>query len=227
MSTEPPPDVKERIRTSYNAMANEYNTWTERHHHLRLSYLNELLSRCPELTSQATQEAGVVLELGCGAGKPFLDTLLSRAPTVRAHANDLSDMQLDLARSNLADCKDRVEFHPGDMTRLDFAPGSLAAVVGLYTLIHLPQGEQADMLRRIGGWLRPGGVLLANFAVDETRGAVFENWLHEKGWVFWSGLGKEGTLEALKSAGLDVEKAEVEGDEEENFLWIIARKASS
>ncbi|KAL6857818.1 hypothetical protein ACO1O0_005261 [Amphichorda felina] len=222
---EPPKDVKERLRASYNSMSNTYNAWTARHNHLRLAYLDELLARCPELTSE--DEKHTVLEVGCGAGKPFLETLLSRAPAVHAHANDLSDLQVDLARANLAAYKDRVDFHPGDMTKLDFAPGSLAAVVGLYTIIHLDQEEQAAMLRRIGGWLRPGGILVANFPVHETAGVVFEEWLHKDGWMYWSGLGKEGTVDALKAGGLEVEKVEVEGDTEEKFLWIVARKIGS
>ena len=221
---DPPEDVKERHRASYNAMANEYNAWTERHHHLRLAYLDELLARCPELTS--TDHKSADLEVGCGEGK-FLDNLLSRAPAVHAHANDMSDVQIDLARANLAAYKDRIDFYPGDMTKLDFAPGSLAAVVGLYTIIHLSQEEQVDMLQKIGKWMRPGGIFVSNFAVDETKGVVFETWLHQEGWAYWSGLGKDGTIDALKSAGLEVEKAQVEGDTEEKFLWIIARKTGS
>lgn len=222
---EPPEDVKDRLRASYNVMADEYNTWTERHHSIRLAYLDELLARYPELTS--ADKKNVVLELGCGSGNPFLETLLSRAPAVHAHANDLSDTQIDLARDNLAAYKDRVEFHPGDMTKLDFAPSSLAAVVGLYTIIHLAPEEQVDMLQKTGTWIQPGGIFIGNFALDETKGVVFDTWLHEKGWMFWSGLGKEGTVEALKTAGLEVEKAQVEGDTEEKFLWIIARKVAN
>lgn len=220
---EPPSDLKERMRESYNAIAPVYNTWTERHHHLRLAYLDELLARLPGLAS--AKETHRVLELGCGAGKPFLDTLLTRGPNVHAFANDLSDTQIDLARSNLGRFSDRVEFHPGDMTKLELEPGSLTAVVALYSIIHLPQDEQEAMFKRISRWLCPGGVLLVNLADMETPGIVFETWLHEKGWMFWSGLGKDKVVDKLNRFGLKAEKMEVEGDTEEKFLWIIARKA--
>ena len=36
-------ELKERVRASYNAIAPEYNDWTERDHKLRLKYLDELL----------------------------------------------------------------------------------------------------------------------------------------------------------------------------------------
>jgi SAM-dependent methyltransferase len=153
--------------------------------------------------------------------------LLLRAPAVHAHANDISDAQIELARANLVPYKDRVDLHASDMMKLDFTPGSLAAVVGLYSIIHLPQEDQIQMLHNIGKWLQPGGVLLANFNLDETKGTVAEQWLHRDAWVFWSGLGQEGTVEAIKAAGLKVEKAVVEGDDTESFLWVIARKTAN
>ena len=44
---ETPNELKERVRASYNAMAPKYNDWTERHHKLRLKYLDDLLEICP------------------------------------------------------------------------------------------------------------------------------------------------------------------------------------
>ncbi|RSM07012.1 hypothetical protein CDV31_008854 [Fusarium ambrosium] len=221
---EAPNDVKDRLRASYNAIASQYNTWTERHHQLRQKYLDELLAYCPELVSTSDEKTHQVLELGCGSGDPFLSTLLSRATTVHAHANDLSDVQLDLARKNLAAHKDRVTFYPGDMMKLEFAPESLTAVVALYSIIHLQQEEQKEVFRRIGNWLAPGGVFLSTFDTQEESGFVMEKWLDEKGWMFWSGLGKDQTVAALTASGLKVEKATLEGDEEEKFLWIISKK---
>ncbi|KAJ4307512.1 hypothetical protein N0V84_012681 [Fusarium piperis] len=220
-----PDDVKDRLRASYNAVATQYNAWTERHHHLRQKYLEELLAHCPELASTIDGKKHEILELGCGSGDPFLSTLLSRAPTVHAHANDLSDVQLDLARKNLTAYEGRVTFYPGDMMKLDFAPESLTAVVALYSIIHLEQEEQKEVFRRIGNWLAPGGVFLSTFDTKEEPGLVIEKWLDDKGWMFWSGLGQDQTVAALKASGLKVEKATLEGDEEEKFLWVIARKA--
>ncbi|KAF5008673.1 hypothetical protein FDECE_5085 [Fusarium decemcellulare] len=220
-----PADLKDRLRESYNAVAATYNTWTERHHHLRLAYLEEILTLCPELLSE--KETHQVLELGCGAGEPFLSTLLTRAPTVHAHANDLSDVQVDLARKNLAAYEGRVEFNAGDMMNLDFAPGSLTAVVALYSIIHLPQDEQREIIRRIGVWLAPGGVFVSTFTAGEMSGITAEKWLHDKGWMFWSGLGQDELVAEMKAGGLKPEKVALEGDEEETLLWVIAKKAAA
>lgn len=224
---EPPVDTKARLRESYNAMAGEYNTWTQKHHVFRLSYLSHLLEFTPALASPKEGSKPEVLELGCGSGEPFLRELLTRVPTAHVHANDMSDTQLDLARKHLSTFEGRAKFYPGDMTKLSYGDGSLTAVVALYSLIHLHQDEQTSMLNKISTWLTPGGCLLANFALEEASNVIMEDWLHEKGWMFWSGLGKDKTLEAIQGAGLNVVKAEIEGDSQEKFLWIIAQKPTS
>ncbi|KAF5614484.1 methyltransferase [Fusarium tjaetaba] len=225
---EPPVDMKDRLLASYNAIAPAYNTWTARHNQLRLTYLDKLLHSCLELVSTGVIAKKQVLELGCGSGSPFTSTLLARAPSVHVHANDLSDVQLDLARQNLAAYQDRVDFHPGDMMKLDFEPGSLTAVVALYSIIHLPQEEQREMIRRIGSWLAPGGVFLSTFGTNEASAIINERWLNEKGWMFWSGLGKEVVMKALtEEAGLEVQHAVLEEDADDRFIWIISRKVST
>ncbi|KAF4444249.1 methyltransferase [Fusarium acutatum] len=225
---EPPVDMKARLCASYNAIALAYNTWTARHNELRIKYLDKLINSRPELESTGDTAKKQVLELGCGSGNPFISTLLARAPSVHVHANDLSDVQLDLARHNLAKYQDRVEFHPGDMMKLDFATGSLTAVVALYSIIHLPQEEQREMIRRIGRWLAPGGVFLSTFGTDEASAIIDEKWLDEKGWMFWSGLGKEGVIKALtQEAGLEIQHAVLEEDVDDRFLWIISKKGNA
>jgi ubiquinone/menaquinone biosynthesis C-methylase UbiE len=217
---DPPADFKDRLKASYDAMAPEYNAWTERHTYLRLKYRDELCARAPKLTEQAEAR---VLELGCGAGN-FLEALFSKAgPNVTAAANDLSDTQLDMARRALEKYEGRISYQAGDMGALTFPDGSLTAVVALYSLIHLTSPEQADMLSKIARWLEPGGVLISTFAIEEGSDTM-DGWLHEKGWMYWSSLGADGTKKKLAEVGLNIESAVIEGDDEEKFLWIIARK---
>lgn len=220
----PPPDLKVRMRASYNAIAATYNEWTQRQHNEpRLNHLDELCSLVPRLGDTAAPAA--ILDIGCGEGVPVIRNMLWRNPGLRATANDLSDVQLGLARANLADAGDRVTFVDGDMMDLAFDDGSLTAVIALYSLLHLPQAEQAEMLGRIAGWLEPGGCLLANFVSAETEGFVMEDWLeHEKGWMFFSGLGAEKTMASLEEVGLTVMTHRIEEGTQERFLWVIAMK---
>lgn len=169
-----------------------------------------------------------VLELGCGSANPFLTGLLARAPLVQAYANELSDVQLDLAHGNSADFGNRVKICPGDMMRLEFPRGSLTAVVALYSIIHLPQDEQRGVIKRIGDWLAPGGTFQATFNAEEASSIVDEKWHDDKGWMFWSNLGQVKLTKTLtEDVGLVIENVVLEGDEEEEFLWVIARKANA
>lgn len=222
---QPPADLKARLGASYDAIAETYNKWTAEHDEVRTRYLDQLVARLPEAAGGSPLR---VLELGCGAGEPATRRLAG-LPGAEVTANDLSRRQVELARENEKTwgLGTPVRFVEGDMTDpslLDFPPGSLDGVVALYSLIHLPRAEQAEMLTRIGKWLREGGVLLANFSAGEMEGVVMEEWLGEGGWMFWSGWG-EGTVGRVEGSGMEVlvRGVEKEGVDVE-FLWVLARK---
>ena len=229
-----PDDLKSRLKASYDAIAPKYNEWTIPHSEQRLKYLGKLLEMLP-LGESHPLGALHVLELGCGCGLPVTQKLLSY-PSISVTANDISSTQIELAKGNLlkgnseqvAAAEARLALKEGDMNSLSFPDASLDAVLGFYSIIHLPRGEQTELLRKIAGWLKPGGYLLANFAEQELEGLVMGQWLGEKnGWMFWSGWGEKGTLKAVKEVGLETVVAEVEHDAvDASFLWVIARKPS-
>jgi SAM-dependent methyltransferase len=230
-----PVDLKSRLKASYDAIAPKYNEWTIPHSVTRLHYLDQLLDRLPTTVSISSSPSTLVsvLELGCGYGIPVTQKLLSQ-PNFSVTANDLSSAQIALARAKLlpdqaSPTHGRLTLIEGDMLALDFAPASLDAVIGMYSIIHLPRTEQVEMLNKIVAWLKPGGWFLANFGIKEFAGREKENWLkEEKGWMFWSGWGSEGTLEKVKEAGLEVIVQEtVEDEEDATFLWILARKSDA
>ena len=68
--------------------------------------------------------------------------------------------------------------------RLGFPPASLTAVVALYSIIHLPQDEQKEMVKRIGNWLAPRGMFLATFNAEEASSVVDGKWHDGNGWTF-------------------------------------------
>ncbi|PKS10934.1 hypothetical protein jhhlp_002692 [Lomentospora prolificans] len=183
---QPPPDLKARIKTSYDAIAETYNKWTTQHSDVRVRYLSKLFDLLPADSPRPLR----ILELGCGAGEPSTKLLASR-PNVQVVGNDISSAQVAMARVNAQTWElgegSSVEFIEGDMadlTVLDFEKGSLDGVVALYSLIHLPREEQTVMLGRINRWLKPGGLLMGNFSEGEAEGIVMEEWLDEKGWMF-------------------------------------------
>lgn len=169
-----------------------------------------------------------MLELGCGAGIPATRFVLqNEKPIIHVTGNDISAAQLDLARSNLADYKDRLDLLEGDMLALAFPDSTFDVVTGFYSIIHLPREEQTLIMHKIFRWLKPGGLFLANFGVEELPTFEQDRWLdHEKGWMFWSGWGADASLKMIKDVGLDVllqEKQQDQGDAE--FMWVLASKA--
>jgi ubiquinone/menaquinone biosynthesis C-methylase UbiE len=217
-----PANLKERLKDSYDAIATTYNTWSEKvtGTALRTKYFDQLI---PHL--KAIQGEKHVLELGCGAGIPITQNLLA-IEDVTVTANDLSASQITIAKQNLANHDpSRINFIEGDMMSLEFKSSSLDAVVGMYSLIHLPINEQIKIISQIHTWLKPGGFLLANFAAKAEPGLIAEHWLHEKGWMYWSGLGSDGTVDQIKIAGFKIVLQEVSTDVvDADFLWVLAQK---
>ncbi|KAK3186029.1 hypothetical protein K4F52_005253 [Lecanicillium sp. MT-2017a] len=217
-----PPDLKSRQKASYDAIARIYNDWTDQHNPLRLRFLDQLCTVCPQLLDSSQTPA--LLELGCGRGTPTLDTMLARNSGLSVVANDMSEIQIGHAKENLAAYADRAKCIAGDMTKLEFPDDSFTAVIALYTFLHLPREEQVEMFRKIAQWLKPGGYLLCNFANEEIAGRVNDKWLHEEGWMYESGYGAEESARKLEEAGFEVEHQSAEGDEMETFVWFIVKK---
>ncbi|KAK9797686.1 putative Methyltransferase [Seiridium cardinale] len=223
-NSEIPVNLKQRMMESYDAIAPEYNEWTTTHSEQRMQYLGKLLGLLDEKPSSQVS----VLELGCGGGLPVTQKLLDHA-NFHVTANDLSGVQIDVARKNLASDADRLELVQGDMTELDFPNGSFDAVIGMYSLIHLPRSEQREVMIKIAKWLKPGGYLLANFSETAMEGKVLDKWLTEKGWGYWSGYGAEETIAKAKETGLHIVLDEVAKDsvDDVSFLWLIATNGAS
>ncbi|KXJ87948.1 methyltransferase [Microdochium bolleyi] len=230
-----PADLKDRVKASYDAIATEYNDWTKDHWPLKIKHLDQMLAKLDGTTATTSatatdpKPARRFLELGCGAGLPVLDHLLSRDPATTVVANDLSTTQLDLARTNLAKHgAERIEYAPGDMLALSFPDASFDGVVALYSICHLPPREQVAMFAKIAAWVRPGGTVLVN-VVNQASGAITaDKWLAEdkESWMYWSGLGPEQTVQVVRESGLEVLDTVVDGGKDDFFFWIIARKQS-
>lgn len=252
MST-PPVNLKARLKESYDAIAPAYNTWTAVHSSLRERFLDKLLGyllpeQQPVGNATVTARTFRILELGCGAGN-ITEQLLTfdfntktgyEGSTFHIVANDLSEGQIALAKERLGggSGENQVEWVQSDMMTLSFADESFDAVIGLYSLIHLPREEQEVLIGRIGNWLRRpseangGGIALLNFSAEEREGTEMDKWLgEEKGWMYWSGWGAEKTVGIVKGSegGLEVLFSEVVKELEgvdASFLWIIGRRVA-
>jgi SAM-dependent methyltransferase len=137
---------------------------------------------------------------------------------------DLSATQLEMARRNVPGAT----FLQADMTTITFQPASFDAVVAFYSLTHVPRHEQAPLVERIRGWLRPGGMFLASMGADDEPGDVEPDWLGVD--MYFSHFGAKANRRLVEGAGLVIERSELAVEPEDRhdarFLWVVARAPS-
>ena len=203
---------KRTVEAGYDRIADQYLASKDPEDPATIAALEEL--------ARGLASGAPVLDLGCGAGVPVTRWLARRFAVTGV---DVSARQLDLARLHAPSAK----FVKADMTEVSFEPESFDAAVAFHSIIHVPRSEHRALLGRIHRWLRPGGPFFATWAQDAWEGED-EDW---EGWgapMSWSHYDGETSLELLRTAGFEVERAEVRttsgpgGDE--TWLWVLARK---
>jgi SAM-dependent methyltransferase len=211
-----PAEAKALIEQGYDKIAHVYLAWSApRPTTTRLSYLNKLLTYLPS--------GAHVLELGCGAGVPCTQSIISHGMNVTGV--DISATQIALAHERVPEAR----LIQADMMSLSFPPSTFDAVVAFYSIFHLPREEQGEMIGRIKEWLKEGGWLLCNFHTD-SGDHWRENWFSPGVTMFSSGLGVQGNRDMFRKdgKGLTIVKDEVAmekvGRAEERFHWLLAVK---
>jgi 2-polyprenyl-3-methyl-5-hydroxy-6-metoxy-1,4-benzoquinol methylase len=181
------------VRTGYDALSFRYRD-DEGNDERYAPWLARLAGNLPA--------GGTVLDLGCGCGIPVARDLT--AAGFRVTGVDISDVQVERARKLVPGA----EFVRADAKDAGFAPAAFDAVVCLYALIHMPLDDQPVLLRRIAGWLKPGGWLLATAGQEAWTGTE-ENWLGGSATMWWS-QADAGTYAAwIEQAGLRIVEQDV------------------
>lgn len=99
-----------------------------------------------------------VLDAGTGAGDVAMIAAELVGPTGTVVGVDVDGAILDVARGRAREAGlGNVTFHTGDVGALDL-DGDFDAVVGRFVLMHLR--DAAGALRRLAGFLRPGGLVV-------------------------------------------------------------------
>jgi SAM-dependent methyltransferase len=133
-----------------------------------------------------------VLDLGCGNGIPATRALCDLG--LQVIGVDFSAVQLRRAR-RLVPAAALVQ---ADMAALEFAPGSLDAVVAFYALIHVPLADQRALFPRIRAWLREDGLFLGIVGAQPCSGTSAYYGTD----MFWEHAGVESYRSWLGLAGL-------------------------
>jgi SAM-dependent methyltransferase len=170
------------------------------------AWLSELGERIPP--------GGGVLDLGCGSGLPVARDL--SAAGFRVTGVDFSEVQIRRA----SELVPAAEFLRADISSVDFGSESFDAVVSFFALIHIPLDEQLPLLRRIAGWLRPGGVFAATAGYWAWTGYE-DNWLDGGAPMWWSHADLATYRNWIGQAGLLIDSEEFvpESDGGHALFW--------
>lgn len=112
------------------------------------------------------------------------------------------------------------------MTALSFPQASFDAVVGFYSIIHVPREEQPGLLRDIAGWLKPGGLFVAAMGTSDVEQDILPDWMGAP--MYWSHFDSETNRRLVLEAELQIIRATEETAPEDGvpitFLWVVAQK---
>lgn len=200
-------DPKRLVATGYDMIADTY---------LEIFGASSVRSKWLRvLMAHMSMPCGRVLDLGCGAGVPVARTLVEAGHSVVGV--DSSAMQIAKARERVPDAT----FIHADMGSVRFEDTSFDAVCAFYAITHLPAAEQGKLFKDIAGWLEPGGVFVASLGCGPA-GDWMGEWLGTP--MFFSHAGEERNLTLIEEAGLVIQRAEIERQDNEDaaFLWVVA-----
>ena len=203
-------DAKRIVEAGYDRVAIDYARLEGVAEWPRMRWLRRMLGRLAPGSS--------VLDLGCGSGDPA-DVEIARQH--RVIGVDISQAQIDLARQNVP----AGSFIHGDAGSVEFPAASFDAVVSFYTLEHIPREEHETILRRVHGWLRPGGYFLLSHEAGEAEGVIAQ-WLGVP--MYFSCFDPETVKQLVCGAGFEIVETAVETQVEQGteipFQWVLARK---
>jgi cyclopropane fatty-acyl-phospholipid synthase-like methyltransferase len=159
-----------------------------------------------------------VLELGCGAGSTETALLAKRFDVTGV---DVSVEQIRRARENVPG----IELLQADLLELELPEESFDAICSFYVFNHVPRERLGDLLGRIRGWLRPGGLTMNAFGASDNPGWTGE-WLGAE--TFFAGFEPAENTRLVEAAGLTILRDEVvtfvEPEGSVEFQWILARR---
>jgi ubiquinone/menaquinone biosynthesis C-methylase UbiE len=161
-----------------------------------------------------------IADVGCGPGH-VANWLAAQDGTVVGI--DLSARMIDLGRQNYPG----VEFRQGDMLSLPAADEEFAAVIALYSVIHLRPHELPSALAEMRRVLRPNGALLISFHVG-TEVRHVDEWWGKAVDLDFRFLDPDDVITHMSAAGLiteaRIERLSYRGEVETRRGYLIARR---
>lgn len=195
---------KELVRKGYDRIATRYML-------ARYQFIND---RYLERLNELLRPGSVILDLGCGAGKPIDQFFIRRGHTVIGI--DISKKQIKLAERNVPEATYTVK----DISSLQKEEYQVDAVVSFYAILHIARETHEGLFEKINSFLPAGGLALVTMASSEWEG--IEDFYGVK--MYWSHYGPEKNKEIIERAGFEVILNEIDSTKEEKHQVVLARK---
>jgi ubiquinone/menaquinone biosynthesis C-methylase UbiE len=159
-------------------------------------------------------KSGRVLDVGCGAGVPILETLKEEG--FKVVGVDISYSMLVLAQWHVPEA----DLIQADMTHLCLRKETFHGIVSAFTIIHIPREFHETVYKQLYGLLKSGGVILVSTGTTEWEGV--DDWYGVL--MSWSHYDSDTSLAMIQKMGFEIlfSKLIVTGDEK--HFWILAKK---
>ena len=195
---------EEIVRKGYDKIAEEYQA--DRHIFDNKRELEEFVSLLPRNAK--------VLDVGCGAGVPFIKFLVEYGCSVTGV--DFSESMLGLARKNVPEAN----LVKQDVTRLGLKANSFDGVTSSFCIIHIPREKHSSLFQSLHGILKPEGVILISMGYSEWEGT--DDYYGAE--MFWSHYNPEKSSQAIENAGFHIIWGKYVESGGERHYWILTRK---
>jgi ubiquinone/menaquinone biosynthesis C-methylase UbiE len=187
-------NTKESIAKAYDRAAKDYAAalWNE----LEGKPFDQIILRWFATQIPAGE---TVLEIGCGPGE--VSGYLQRFG-VTCLGTDISTQMIEAARAYFPE----VQFEVQDFFRLEYADDTFCGVVGFYAIVNLVLEEVQAVLVEVQRVLKPGGLFLLSFHIDEgqERADVEHFFNHEGNALTFYYFKVDDVKALLESAGYQV-----------------------
>ena len=156
----------------------------------------------------------LILDLGCGAGKPIDRFLVNRGHKVIGV--DFSKKQIKLAKRNVPEAR----YVAKDISSLRKEEYKVDAVISFYAILHVPRETHQELFYIINSFLPEGGLILVTMGSSERE--EIEDFYGVE--MYWSHYDPEKNREIIERAGFEVILDEIDASRIDKHQVIIARK---
>lgn len=220
-------DILDVVKSGYDALQPTRPFRDPSASSVSLPIFEQWFRQVKELSKSTQKEHISVLELGCGRGEPVGRRLSLEKRPYCYTGIDISETAIEEAAGKFGD-KPHIHFETAEM--LTFCKNrtskSVAGVVSLFAIFHLPREHHVSLFCQIRRILIPGGSLL--ITMPEESGEGFQNeWLGggEKMWI--SNFSVEWVEMTLAELGFELLTKYKEMtsfiDDKESTWWLLFR----